>query len=152
MLTSSIMHMDHTADSIPTLLSECRTIAVVGLSTRPERPSNEVARYLQNHGYRIVPVNPAHAGQDILGEHCYESLPEASDALKTEGAKIEIVDCFRRSETIEPIAEEAIAIGARCLWMQLGVVNERAEARAQAAGLAVVMDRCIKIEHANLPG
>jgi hypothetical protein len=142
--------MDHTADTISTILSESRTIAIVGLSSKPDRPSHGVARYLQDHGYRIIPVNPTHAGQSIFGEHCYASLREAADALEKKGLKIDIVDCFRRSEAIEPIADEAIAIGARCLWMQLGVVNEKAKAKAQAAGLAVVMDHCIKIEHAYL--
>lgn len=144
--------MDHSADTIPVILSQCRTIAIVGFSVKPERPSHYVAEYLQQHGYRIVPVNPGLSGTRQLGEICYASLSEAAESLRKEGIRIDIVDCFRRSETIEPIAEEAIAIGARCLWLQLGVVNEEAEAIACAAGLAVVMDHCIKIEHAGLPG
>lgn len=142
-------HMDSDSDNIPRILQESRTIAVVGLSTNPDRPSHEVAEYLQRHGYRIVPVNPMHAGERILGEPCHASLLDASEALKKDGLHIDIVDCFRKSEAIEPIADEAIAIGARCLWMQLGVVNETAAAKARAAGLEVVMDHCLKIEHMN---
>ena len=140
----------HTAD-IPSLLSQCRTIAVVGLSAKSNRPSHEVAQYMQAHGYRIIPVNPMYAGTRILGEHCYSTLVEAASAVAKEGGKIDLVDCFRKSDAIAPIADEAIAIGARCLWMQLGVINEEAAAKAAAAGLAVVMDRCIKIEHMHLP-
>ncbi len=132
---------------IPALLKQYRTIAVVGLSNKPERPSHEVAHYMQRHGYRIVPVNPSYAGSQILGEECHANLSEAAAALKQQGAAIEIVDCFRKSDAIPPIADEAIAIGARCLWLQLGVSNEAAAAKAKAAGLQVVEDRCIKIEH-----
>jgi predicted CoA-binding protein len=135
--------------SIPAILAEGRTIAVVGLSAKTDRPSHEVARYLQTHGYRIIPVNPMYAGARILNEPCYASLTEAAVALVKDNVKIDIVDCFRKSEAIEPIADEAIAIGARYLWMQLGVVNEKAAAKARAAGLAVVMNRCIKIDHMN---
>ena len=129
------------------VLTRYRTIAVVGLSPRDDRPSNEVARYMQSHGYRIIPVNPALAGQSLLGETCYATLTEAAAALAKENVEIEIVDCFRKSEQIGPIADEAIAIAANCLWMQLGVVNPEAAARAEHAGLIVVMDRCIKIDH-----
>lgn len=139
------------AADIPTLLFQCRTIAVVGLSVKANRPSHEVAQYMQSHGYRIVPVNPTYAGTYILGEYCYASLAEAARAVAKEGGKIDLVDCFRKSDAIAPSADEAIAIGARCLWMQLGVINEEAAAKAAAAGLAVVMDRCIKIEHMHLP-
>jgi predicted CoA-binding protein len=104
-----------------------------------------VAEYLQRAGYRIVPVNPAYAGKEVLGEPCYASLTEAAAALSPE--KIGIVDCFRRSEDIVPVAQEAIAIGAPVLWMQQGVINEEAAALARGAGLQVVMDRCLKIEH-----
>lgn len=135
------------AADIPTLLSQCRTIAVVGLSAKSNRPSYEVAQYMQAHGYRIIPVNPMYAGTHILGEHCYSSLAEAAGAVAKEGGKIDLVDCFRKSDAISPIAAEAIAIGARCLWLQLGVVNEEAAAQARAAGLAVVMDHCIKLDH-----
>lgn len=127
------------------ILASCRTIAVVGLSPQWHRPSFFAAKYMQAHGYRIVPVNPM--ASEILGERCYPSITAAAA-----DHRIDMVDCFRKSEDIPPLAEEAIAIGAQCLWMQLGVVNEDAAARARAAGLAVVMDRCVKIEHARLFG
>lgn len=130
-------------ESIPQLLSAARTIAVVGLSIRPERASHQVAAYLQQHGHRIIPVNPTYAGLSILGEHCYATLTLAS----REHGVIDIVDCFRKSGDIMPVAEEAAAIGARCLWMQLGIVNDAAARLAQKAGMMVVMDRCLKIEH-----
>lgn len=133
-------------ESIPELLSVARTIAVVGLSIRPERASNKVAQYLQQHGHRIIPVNPTYAGQSILGEHCYATLTQATK----EHGLIDVVQCFRKSEDILPIVEEAVAIGARCLWMQLGVTNEKAAHLAQKAGMMVVMDRCMKIEHLSL--
>ncbi len=139
-------------NDIATLLNDCKTIAVVGLSANPSRPSYEVAAYMQARGYRIIPVNPVHAGERVLGEHCYATLTRAYSTLAEEGVTVDIVDCFRRSEHIGPIAEEAIAIGARCLWMQLGVVNELAAEAARRAGLTVVKDRCIKIEHARLIG
>ena len=132
------------------ILGTCRTLAVVGLSPQWHRPSFFAAKYMQAHGYRIVPVNPM--AQEILGERCYPSVTAASEALAAQGLKIDMVDCFRRSEDIPPIADEAIAIGARCLWLQLGVVNEAAAQKARAAGLDVVMDRCVKIEHARLFG
>lgn len=131
---------------IPTLrriLAENRTVAVVGLSADWFRPSYFVAKYLQGHGYRVIPVNPRYP--EILGEKCYASLRDIPD-------KVDIVDCFRKSEDILPIAEDAIAIGARVLWMQIGVINEAAAKRAREAGLEVVMDRCMKIEHARLFG
>lgn len=123
------------------------TIAVVGLSSKADRPSHEVAQYMQAHGYRIIPINPTYAGTHILGEYCHASLTEAAEALASQGTNIEIVDCFRKSNAMLPIAAEAISIGARCLWMQLGVINEAAASKATDAGLRVVMDRCIKIEH-----
>jgi predicted CoA-binding protein len=129
------------------VLARYRTIAIVGLSPRADRPSNEVALYMQSHGYRIIPVNPSIAGQTLFGETCYATLTEAATALAKENVDIEIVDCFRKSEEIGPVADEAIAIGANCLWLQLGVVNPEAAARAEQAGLIVVMDRCIKIDH-----
>jgi len=142
--------MNPSTACISALFQEVRTIAVVGLSAKQDRPSHGVAAYLQRHGYRIIPVNPAYAGQHILGEHCYATLTQAKHALQETGVKINMVDCFRNSATIEPIADEAIAIGAQCLWMQLGVINEAAAVRAREAGLLVVMDRCTKIDHANL--
>jgi predicted CoA-binding protein len=139
--------MTHDPTAIRTLLRESRNIAVVGLSTNPDRPSHEVAEYLQMHGYRIIPVNPMHEGASILGEYCYPTLVDAAAALEAEQRRIDIVDCFRRSEAILPIAAEAVAVGARCLWMQLGVINSEAATKAEAAGLMVVMDSCLKIEH-----
>lgn len=138
--------------TIRDILADSRTIAVVGLSAHPDRPSHEVAEYLQKHGYRIVPVNPTYAGTHILGEHCYATLTQAAADLAESGASIDIVDCFRRSDHIMPVVEEAIAIHATCVWMQLGVADRAAAAKAEAAGLAVVMDRCIKIEHQSCAG
>jgi len=138
---------------IPTLrriLGTCKTIAVVGLSPQWHRPSFFAAKYMQGHGYRIVPVNPTAA--EILGEACYPSVTDAARALAAKGQRIDMVDCFRRTEDILPIAQDAIAIGAKCLWQQIGVVNAEAAALARAAGLDVVMDRCVKIEHARLFG
>ncbi len=125
------------------ILGENRTIAVVGLSAKWHRPSFFAAKYLQQHGYRIIPVNPNY--EEILGEKSYpdlESIPEPVD----------VVDLFQRPERVPPLADSAIAIGARVLWMQIGVIHEAAAERAQAAGLDVVMDRCMKIEHARLFG
>ena len=123
-----------------------KIIAVVGLSNRDDRPSYQVASYLQAHGYRIIGVNPAYAGQDILDEACYATLSDAAAALKAKDLHIDIVDCFRRSSDIGPIADEAISVGATCLWMQVGIINEAAAAKARAAGLVVVMDLCTKVE------
>ncbi|HZW22948.1 CoA-binding protein [Noviherbaspirillum sp.] len=132
------------------ILAESKTIAVVGLSARTDRPSHEVAQYLQAHGYRILPVNPAYAGTHILGHPCHASLTEANAAIRKEGGRIDVVDCFRKSAEVGAAVDEAIAIGARAVWMQLGVVDDAAAARAEKAGLAVVMDKCIKIEHMQL--
>jgi len=139
-----------TVSELRRILGTCRTIAVVGLSPQWHRPSYFAAKYMQAHGYRIVPVNPS--AQEILGEPCHASVTAAAAALAQRGEKIDMVDCFRRSDDIPPIAQEAIAIGAKCLWLQLGVVHEAAAAQARAAGLDVVMDRCVKIEHARLFG
>jgi uncharacterized protein len=128
------------------MLQQYRRIAVVGVSNDWNRPSHFVAKYLIEHGYTVIPVNPKYA--EVLSRPCY---PDLVSARRAEGP-IDLVDCFRRSTDIEPIARDAIAIGARCLWMQLGVVNEAAAALARAAGLEVVMDRCVKIEHARLFG
>lgn len=124
-------------------------IAVAGLSAKSSRPSHEVAQYMQSQGYRIVPVNPTYAGTYILGELCYESLSEAAAALEGEDRRIGIVDCFRKSSEVGAIIDEAIGLGVPCVWMQLGVLDEAAAARARAAGITVIMDRCIKIEHAH---
>ena len=133
-------------DDIATLrriLRECRTIAVVGLSAEWHRPSFFAAKYMQQHGYRIVPVNPRY--EQVLGERCYASLLDIPDP-------VDIVDVFRRSEDVLPIAEQAVRIGAKCLWQQIGVKNLDAVRLVQAAGLDAVIDRCVKIEHARLFG
>jgi len=127
---------------ISAILNDCRTIAVVGLSPNPQRASFDVARYMQANGYRIIPVNPRAGVAQILGEKVYPSLLEAS---QTE--KIDMVNCFRNSEDIPPIVDEAIAINARAVWMQLGVAHAGAAAKARLAGLKVVQDRCLKIDH-----
>jgi hypothetical protein len=131
------------------ILAKSHVIAVVGLSAQNHRPSYGVARYMQAHGYRIIPVNPKYAGTYILDELCYATLAEANTALAKENLKIDIVDCFRQSSAIEPIADDAIAIGAKCLWMQLGVINDVAAQKAEHAGMTAVADRCIKVDHMN---
>jgi predicted CoA-binding protein len=139
--------MEQTTTEKPLVPIGPHRIAVVGLSANPDRPSYEVAQYMQEQGYHIVPVNPKYAGTLILNEYCYASLSEAAKALAQQDIKIEIVNCFRQSSAMPSIAAEAIAIGAECLWMQLGVINEEAAIQAGDAGLQVVMNRCIKIEH-----
>ncbi len=136
------------ATDIPTLrrlLHDCRRIAVVGISAEWHRPSYFVGKYLIEHGYTMIPVNPKY--REVLGQPCFPDLATARAA-----GVIDMVDCFRKAAEIGPLAEQSIAIGARCLWMQLGVVNEIAAQVAFAAGLEVVMDRCLKIEHARLFG
>jgi predicted CoA-binding protein len=128
-------------NEIADLLRTSRVIAVVGLSSNPLRPSHGVAGYMQQRGYHIVPVNPQET--EVLGEKAYPSLDEVP-------GKIDIVDIFRRSEFVPPIVEDAIRLGARAVWMQEGVVHEEAAARARAAGLIVVMDRCILKDHLRL--
>ena len=135
--------MNEDINTLRRILRENKTIAVVGLSANWWRPSYFAAKYMQEHGYRVIPVNPAY--QEVLGEKCYPTLRNIPH-------EVDIVDCFRKSEEIGPIAEEAIAIGAKVLWMQLGVINHEAAEKARAAGLEVVMDRCVKIEHARLFG
>jgi len=125
------------------LLRAARTIAVVGCSPRPERDSHHVAAYLQAVGYRVIPVNPGH--ERLLGEACYPSL----DAIPKE-IVIDVVDVFRRSEHVPEIVEAAIRRGVRAVWLQLGCSNPSAEARARAAGVAVVAERCISVEHARM--
>jgi len=137
---------DLIVDDIPgirRILQDSRTVAMVGLSANWYRPSFFAAKYLQDHGYRVIPVNPRY--DEVLGERCYASLSDIPDA-------VDVVDCFRRGEEIPPLAEQAIAIGAKVLWMQLGVVNTEAARTAHQAGLDVVMDRCMKIEYARLFG
>ena len=132
------------SERIPFILNSCRTIAVVGLSPHPHRASFDVARYMQAAGYRIIPVNPnvAADGGEVLGEKAYASL---LDAARHE--KIDLVNCFRNSADIAPVVDEAIAIGAKAVWMQLGISNAAAAAKAEANGLLVVQDQCIKIDH-----
>ena len=132
-------------ETLRRILRENHVIAMVGLSADWFRPSYFAAKYLQEHGYRVIPVNPRYAGKQVLGETCYARLREIPD-------QVEVVDVFRRTEDVAPIADEAIAIGAKVLWQQIGVTNEAASAKAQAAGLDAVMDRCMKIEHGRLFG
>lgn len=127
--------------SIPEILKASHTIAVVGLSGSPSRASNGVSAYMQRAGYRIIPVNPNEA--EVLGEKSYARLEDIPE-------KIDIVDVFRRPEFVPEIVESAIRIGAKTLWLQEDVINERAAARARAAGLHVVMDKCILKEHRKL--
>ncbi len=124
--------------SIREILGNAKTIAVVGLSPNPQRPSHPVAQYLQRHGYRIVPVNPNE--REILGEQCYASLSDIP-------FPVDVVDVFRQSEAVPPIAEEAVKIGAKAIWLQLGVISPAGVATAERGGLAVVMDMCIMVEH-----
>jgi predicted CoA-binding protein len=126
-------------ESIFRLLRETKTIALVGASDKPHRDSHDVMQFLQGRGYRVIPVNPVLAGKVLLGETVRSALPEISE-------KIDIVDLFRRSEEVGPLVDQAVSIGAKAVWMQLGVVNEAAAERARAAGLEVVMDRCLKLE------
>ena len=137
-----------TTSTIARILQDARIIAIVGLSDKPELASHQVADYLIANGYRVVPVNPALAGQEVLGQRAFSTLTEAAAAVAP--ARIDIVDCFRKSDDIVPIAEEAVAIKAGCLWLQLDVVNEDAAGIARAGGLEVVMDHCTKIEHRKL--
>ncbi len=125
------------------ILKEYRNIAVVGLSPKENRPSHLVAAYLIGAGYHVIPVNPGQS--EILGRTCYPDLRAVPEP-------VEIVDIFRRAEEVGPIVDQAIAIGAKVVWMQEGIVNEEAAARARAAGLKVIMDRCLKVAHESLLG
>jgi predicted CoA-binding protein len=125
------------------ILKSCRTIAVVGLSAQWFRPSYFAAKYMQQHGYRVVPVNPRYT--EVLGERCFARLEDIDVA-------VDMVDVFRRTEDVLPIAESALRIGAKCLWQQLGVKNRDADRLVTSAGLDSVLDRCVKIEHARLFG
>ena len=129
------------------ILRDCRVIAIVGLSAEWNRPSNFVGKYLQQHGYRVIPVNPRYAQTPgtLLGERCFANLADI-------GEPVDMVDIFRRTEDVLPIAQQAIAIGAKCLWQQIGVKSEAADRLAREAGLDSVFDRCVKIEHARLFG
>lgn len=136
-------HDSYSEDYIRGILRAVQTIAMVGASPNWNRPSYFAMKYLQAKGYRVIPVNPREAGKEILGEKVYASLGELP-------VKVDMVDCFRNSEAIPPIADEAIRIGAKVLWMQLGVRHDEAAAKAEAAGLKVVMNRCPKIEYGRL--
>jgi uncharacterized protein len=138
------MHENPSVQEIRSLLEESRNVAVVGLSDRPYRTSHAIARALQGFGFRIFPVNPNLHGP-VLGEEPYASVEEI-------GEQVDIVDVFRRSEKVMPTAEDAVAAGAKALWMQSGVVNEEAASYAREHGLIVVMDRCIKVDYASLVG
>jgi predicted CoA-binding protein len=127
---------------IRSALESAKTIAVVGCSPNPDRPSNSIARYLMEQGYRVIPVNPGHSR--ILGETCYRSLQEVPADVD-----IDIVDVFRRSDQVAPVAEQAIARGTRLFFMQQGVVDERSARLLEEAGIPVAMDRCILVEHAS---
>ena len=127
-------------DTIDTLLTHAKTIAVVGLSSKPDRASYQVAAYMQQHGYRIIPVNPKE--DSVLGEQGYATLRDVP-------VHIDIVNVFRASKDVPPIIDEAIAIGAGAIWLQLEITHPDAEARARSAGLVVVANRCIKIDHAQ---
>jgi predicted CoA-binding protein len=125
------------------ILRKSHSVAVVGLSSNPERPSYIVASYLKEHGYRIIPVNPGEKA--VLGEKSYPDLASIPE-------KIDVVDIFRRSEDVPPIVRDAIKIGAKAVWMQEGIINEEAAAAAGKAGLKVVMDRCMRKEHIRMSG
>jgi predicted CoA-binding protein len=135
--------MDMDVQTLRRVFKENRVIAVVGLSANWYRPSYFAAKYMMDHGYRVIPVNPQY--EQVLGQKCYPSLRAVAQ-------KVDIVDCFRKSEEILAIAEDAIAIAAKVLWMQIGVINQAAAEKARAAGLTVVMNRCVKIEYARLFG
>ena len=131
--------LDYSDDLLRDILRTVRTIAVVGISANPDRPSHYVAKFLQDKGYRVIPVNPGLAGQTLLGETVHADLTTIPEP-------VDMVDVFRNSEAAGPITDQAVAIGAKVVWMQLEVRNDEAAARARAAGLRVVMDRCPKIE------
>ena len=136
---------DDDSGALRRILRDCRTLAVVGLSAEWHRPSFFAAKYLQGKGYRILPVNPRYAGGHILGMPCVARLEDLAEP-------VDLVDVFRKTGDVGPIAASAIAIGAKCLWQQLGVANAEADALARAAGLDSVTNRCVKIEHARLFG
>ena len=138
------MHENPSAEEIRALLESSRTVAVVGLSEKPYRMSHSIARALQNFGFKIFPVNPNLHGP-VLGEEPHPSVQGI-------GAPVDIVDVFRRSERVVPVAKDAVAAGARVLWMQSGVINEEAAAHAKENGLTVVMNRCIMVDYASLAG
>jgi predicted CoA-binding protein len=134
-------HVNPSDEALTKILTEARTIAMVGASSKPDRPSHPIMRRLLDAGYRVIPVNPAET--EVLGQRAYASLREIAEP-------IDIVDVFRRSEDAPAIADEAIAVHAKVLWLQLGVSSEAAASRAEAAGLTVIMDRCIGATHIEL--
>lgn len=138
-------HQTYSDDYIRGILTSVRTIAMVGASPNPVRPSYFAMKYLLEKGFRVIPVNPGHAGKDLLGQRVYAALKDIPEP-------VDMVDIFRGSDAALRITEEAIAIGARVVWMQLGVRNEEAARRAESAGLQVVMNRCPKIEYGRLSG
>src|SRR5499427_3430468 len=142
---AAVTHERYDDTYLRRILRETKTIAMVGLSANWNRPSYFAAKYLLDRGYKVMPVNPSAAGQEILGQKVYGSLDELP-------VKADMVDIFRSSEAAGPITDEAIRHGAKVVWMQLGVRNEEAARRAEAAGLKVVMNRCPKIEHSRLTG
>jgi uncharacterized protein len=138
------MHENPGAEEIRDLLARSRTVAVVGLSDRPYRTSHRIAQALQDFGFRVFPVNPNLRGP-VLGEEPYDSVEDVPEAM-------DIVDVFRSSEKVMPTARDAVAAGAKALWMQSGVINEEAASYAKEHGLTVVMDRCIMVDYASLVG
>lgn len=139
-------------DLIDEILDNVKTIAVVGLSDNPGRDSHGVSAYLQSQGYRIIPVNPALNGGTVLGEQSYDDLQSASAAAREQGVAIDLVDVFRRSEFAGAATDDAVAIGARYVWMQDGVIDRAAAMRAESAGLGVIMDDCILRQHKRRRG
>ena len=135
------MHTNPPDADLKALLTQATTIAIVGASSNPERPSHGIMRRLQSLGYRVIPVKPGE--QEVLGEHAYATLAEIPEP-------VDIVDVFRRAEETPPIADDAVGIGAKALWLQSGISNQETAARAKAGGLMVVMDACIAVEHAML--
>ena len=139
--------MDNDINDLRRILRDCKKIAVVGLSAEWNRPSYFAAKYMQEHGYQIIPVNPKYADlpEGVLGEKCYANLSDIP-------FEVDMVDVFRKSDDVLPIAQEALKIGAKCLWQQLGVHNKEAEELFRAKGLDSVTNRCVKIEHARIFG
>ncbi|HEX7044440.1 MAG TPA: CoA-binding protein [Burkholderiales bacterium] len=142
-VTTQVSGLDYPSAWLRKILSENKRVAVVGLSTNEMRPSYFAAKYLKDHGFTIIPVNPKY--KEVLGERCYPDLRSIPDT-------VDVVDLFQRPEAVMPFVEDAIAIGAKVVWMQLGIVNHEAAEKARAAGLEVVMNRCMKIEYARLFG
>lgn len=135
--------MNNDIQTLQRILKETKTIAVVGMSSVPARPSFYVSEHMQQHGYRVIPVNPRYAGTTILGETCYGELADIP-------FPVDMVNVFRPSEDVLPFAEQAVAIGAKCLWQQLGIANLQADALVRAAGLDSVYNRCLMVEHRRL--